>query len=107
MSFDIFDGLADPAKEVAASCCDYVQELMDLDDFPASGRLGIAKDLNGLLQDLREKGARVYSAKRDRKFRGADWGGPAVARDDDRLPCYRSCGSGNQRTLCSSKGKLA
>jgi transcriptional regulator with XRE-family HTH domain len=74
MSFDIFDGLADPAKEVAASFCDYVQELMDLDDFPTSGRLGIAKDLDGLLQDLREKGARVYSATRDRKFRGADWG---------------------------------
>lgn len=74
MSFDIFDGLADPTKEVAASFCDYVQELMDLDDFPTSGRLGIAKDLDGLLQDLRDKGARVYSATRDRKFRGADWG---------------------------------
>jgi hypothetical protein len=57
MSFDIYDGLADPAKEVAAGFCDYVQELMDLDDFPACGRLGIAKDLDGLLQDLREKGA--------------------------------------------------
>jgi transcriptional regulator with XRE-family HTH domain len=74
MSFDIDDGLADPTKEVAASFCDYVQELMDLDDFPASGRLGIAKDLDGLLQDLSEKGARVYFATRDRKFRGPDWG---------------------------------
>jgi transcriptional regulator with XRE-family HTH domain len=74
MSFDIFDGLADPAKEIAASFCDYVQELMDLDDFPASDRLGIAKDLDGLLQDLREEGACVYSATRDRKFRGRDWG---------------------------------
>src|SRR5207253_2107058 len=32
------------------------------------------KFIDGLLQDLREKGARVYSATRDRKFRGADWG---------------------------------
>jgi transcriptional regulator with XRE-family HTH domain len=74
MSFDVSDGLADPAKEVAASFCDYVQELMDLDDFPASGRLGIAKDLDGLLHDLREKGAHVYFETRDRKFRGPDWG---------------------------------
>jgi transcriptional regulator with XRE-family HTH domain len=63
MSFDIFDGLADPAKEVAASFCDYVQELMDLDDFPASGRLGVAKDLDGLLQDHRRECAERQSIR--------------------------------------------
>jgi len=31
-SFDIFDGLPDETKEVAAGFCDYVQDLMDLDD---------------------------------------------------------------------------
>ncbi|MBC9883710.1 helix-turn-helix transcriptional regulator [Bradyrhizobium sp. INPA01-394B] len=74
MSFVIDDGLSDAAKEVAAGFCDYVQELMDLDDFPMSGRLGIAKDLDDLLQDLREKGAHAYFATRDRKLRGPDWG---------------------------------
>lgn len=74
MSFDIDEGLPDPTKEVAASFCDYVQELMDLDDFPHSGRFGIARDLDGLLQDLRDNGARVYFATRDRKFRGPGWG---------------------------------
>lgn len=39
-----------------------------------SGRLGIAKDLDDLLQDLREKGAHAYFATRDRKLRGPDWG---------------------------------
>ena len=73
MSFVIDDGLSDAAKEVAAGFCDYVQELMDLDDFPMSGRLGIAKDLDDLLQDLREKGAHAYFATRDRKLRGPDW----------------------------------
>jgi transcriptional regulator with XRE-family HTH domain len=74
MSFDVYDGLPDAAKEVAVGFCDYMQELMDLDDFPASGRLGIAKELDDLLQDLREKGAHAYFATRDRKFRGPDWG---------------------------------
>ncbi|MBR1090804.1 helix-turn-helix transcriptional regulator [Bradyrhizobium manausense] len=74
MSCDIHDGLSERAKEVAASFCDYVQELMDLDDFPASGRLGIAKELDDLLQGLREKDAHAYFATRDRKFRGPDWG---------------------------------
>jgi hypothetical protein len=74
MSSDIYDGLPDAAKEVAARFCDYLQELMDLDDFPISGRLGIAKELDDLLQDLREKGAHAYFATRDRKFRGPDWG---------------------------------
>jgi hypothetical protein len=31
MSFDIYDGLSDAAKELAAGFCDYVQELMDLE----------------------------------------------------------------------------
>lgn len=74
MSFDIDDGLSEAAKEVAAGFCDYVQELMDLDDFPTSGRLAIAKELDDLLQDLREKGAQAFIATRDRKFRGPDWG---------------------------------
>lgn len=74
MSFDIDDGLPNAAKEVAAGFCDYVQELLDLDDFPMSGRLGIAKDLDDLLQDLREKGAHAYFATRDRKLRAPDWG---------------------------------
>ncbi|MFK4532163.1 transcriptional regulator with XRE-family HTH domain [Bradyrhizobium ottawaense] len=103
MSFDIFDGLADPAKEVAASFCDYVQELMDLDHFPASGRLGIAKDLDGLLQDLREIGAYVYFATRDRRFRGADWG-------DKPSWGYRQVNElerqGDRRAACRSPGTL-
>ncbi|WP_051311227.1 hypothetical protein [Bradyrhizobium sp. Cp5.3] len=74
MSFVIDDGLSEAAKEVAAGFCDHVQELMDLDDFPMSGRLGITKDLDDLLQDLREKAAHAYFATRDRKLRGPDWG---------------------------------
>jgi transcriptional regulator with XRE-family HTH domain len=72
MSSDIYDGLPDAAKEVAARFCDYLQELMDLDDFPMSGRLGIAKELNDLLQDLREKGAhaRYYGANATRNLTG-------------------------------------
>jgi transcriptional regulator with XRE-family HTH domain len=74
VSHTIDEGLSDETKELAASFCDYIQDLMDLDDVPMSGRLGFAKELDGILQELREKGARVYSATRDRKFRGADWG---------------------------------
>jgi transcriptional regulator with XRE-family HTH domain len=74
VSFSIDDGLSDDTKALAASFCDYVQDLMDVDDFPISSRLGFAKELDGILQDLRDNGAHVYSATRDRKFRGADWG---------------------------------
>jgi uncharacterized membrane protein YjjB (DUF3815 family) len=51
-----------------------VQDLMDVDDVPVSSPLGFAKELHGILHELREQGATVYSAKRDRKFRGEDWG---------------------------------
>jgi hypothetical protein len=74
ISFTIDDGFANSTKEIAASFCDYVQDLMDLDDFPVSSRMGFAQELDGILQDLGENGARVYSAMRDRKFRGANWG---------------------------------
>ncbi|MBJ7402165.1 MAG: helix-turn-helix transcriptional regulator [Bradyrhizobium sp.] len=74
VSFTIDPALTDETKQVAASFCDYVQDLMDVDDFPVSSRLGFAKDLDGVLQELRGLGANVYSATRDRKFRGADWG---------------------------------
>jgi transcriptional regulator with XRE-family HTH domain len=74
VSFTIDPALTDETKQLAATFCDYVQDLMDADDFPVSSRLGFAKDLDGILQELRELGASVYSATRDRKFRGADWG---------------------------------
>ena|SRR6266516_3329483 len=47
---------------------------MDVDDVPMSSRLGFARELYGILQDLREGGASVYSATRDRKFRSDSWG---------------------------------
>jgi hypothetical protein len=47
---------------------------MDLDDFPVSSRMGFAQELDGILQDLGENGARIYSAMRDCKFRGANGG---------------------------------
>lgn len=47
---------------------------MDVDGFPVSSRVGFAKDLDGILQELGGLGANVYSATRDRKSRGADWG---------------------------------
>ncbi|MET3972871.1 hypothetical protein [Bradyrhizobium sp. S3.9.1] len=74
ISFTIDEGLADEAKAPGASFCDYVQDLMDVDDVPISSRLGFAKDLGGILQDLTQQGASVYAATRDRKFRGAHWG---------------------------------
>ncbi|MCP3463516.1 hypothetical protein [Bradyrhizobium sp. CCGUVB23] len=36
--------------------------------------LGFAKELDGILQHLRENGANVYSATCDRKFRNDSWG---------------------------------
>jgi transcriptional regulator with XRE-family HTH domain len=74
VSFTIDEALSDQAKELAASFCDYVQDLMDVDDFPLSSRLSFAKELDGMLNELREQGASIYSTTRDRKFRGADWG---------------------------------
>jgi transcriptional regulator with XRE-family HTH domain len=74
VSFTIDEGLSDEAKELAASFCDYVQDLMHVDDVPVSSRLGFAKELGGIVRELREQGANVYLATRDRKFRGADWG---------------------------------
>lgn len=74
VSFTIDPSLTDETKQIAASFCDYVQDSMDADDFPVSSRLGFAKDLDGILRELRELGASVYSATRERKFRGADWG---------------------------------
>lgn len=74
VSFSIEEGLNDDTKALAASFCDYVQDLMDLDDVPVSSRLGFAKELDGILQDLRGNGANVYSATRDRKFRNDSWG---------------------------------
>lgn len=63
VSFSTDEGLNDDTKGLAASFCDYVQDLMDLDDVPMSSRLGFAKELDGILQDLRENGA-SYSATR-------------------------------------------
>lgn len=74
VSFSIDEGLSDDTKALAASFCDHVQDLMDVDDVPMSSRLGFAKELDGILQDLRENGANVYSATRDRKFRNDSWG---------------------------------
>jgi hypothetical protein len=74
VSFSIDKGLNDDTNALAASFCDYVHDLMDVDDFPMSSRLGFAKELDGMLNELREQGASVYSATRDRKFRSADWG---------------------------------
>ncbi len=53
VSFSIDEGLNDNTKALAASSCDYVQDLMDLDDVPMSSRLGFAKEPDGILQDLR------------------------------------------------------
>ncbi|OKO83064.1 hypothetical protein [Bradyrhizobium sp. AS23.2] len=47
---------------------------MDVDDVPMSSRLGFARELDGILQDLYESGVSVYSATRDRKFRSDSWG---------------------------------
>lgn len=74
VSFSIDEGLSDDTKALAASFCDYVQDLMDVDDVPMSSRLEFAKDRDGILQDLRGNGAAVYSATRDRKFRNDSWG---------------------------------
>jgi len=74
VSFTIDDGLTDDTKALAASFCDYVQDLMDVEDVPMSSRLEFAKELDGILRDLRENGASVYSATRDRKFRNDSWG---------------------------------
>jgi hypothetical protein len=46
-----------------------LQDLIDVDDVPMSSRPEFAKELDGIFQDLRENGASVYSATRDRKFR--------------------------------------
>ena len=43
VSFTIDDDLADDTKALAASFCDYVQDLMDVDDVPMSSRIGFAK----------------------------------------------------------------
>ncbi|MGY8707519.1 hypothetical protein RAD16_17410 [Bradyrhizobium sp. 18BD] len=90
VSFSIDAGLNDNTKALAASFCDYVQDLMDLDDVPMSSRLGFAKELDGILQDLRENGASVYSATRDRKFRNDRWGDASALDMDGRLSGYRS-----------------
>ncbi|WP_024342645.1 helix-turn-helix domain-containing protein [Bradyrhizobium japonicum] len=74
VSFTIDPALTDETKQLAASFCDYIQDLMDVDGLPVSSRLGFAKDLDGILQELYGLGASVYSATRDRKFRAADWG---------------------------------
>ncbi|MBR1165025.1 helix-turn-helix domain-containing protein [Bradyrhizobium elkanii] len=74
VSFTIEPALTDETKQIAASFCDYVQDLMDVDDFPVSSSLGFAKDLDSILEELRGLGASVYSATRDRKFRRVDWG---------------------------------
>ncbi|ULK99659.1 hypothetical protein [Bradyrhizobium sp. I71] len=74
MSFSIDEGLNDNTKALAASSCDYVQDLMDLDDVPMSSRLRFAKEPDGILPDLRENGASVFSATRNRKFRNDSWG---------------------------------
>lgn len=74
VSFSIDEGLSDDTKALAASFCDYLQDLMDVDDVPMSSRLEFAKDLDGILQDPRGNGAAVYSATRNRKFRNDSWG---------------------------------
>lgn len=74
VSFTIDEGLSDDTKTFAASFCDYVQEMMDVDDVPMSSRLGFARELDGILQDLRESGAKVYSATCDSRFRSKSWG---------------------------------
>lgn len=74
VSFSIDEGLSDDTKALAASFPDYVQDLMDVDDVPMSSRLGFAKELDEILQNLRAQGASVYSATRDRKFRSDSWG---------------------------------
>lgn len=51
-SFAIDEGLTNNAKALAASFCDYVRDLMDVDDVPVSSR--------PILRDLRENGASVY-----------------------------------------------
>ncbi len=74
VSFDIDPELGDQAKEVAASFGDFLRDLIDLDDLSLTDRLSLAKPLDDLLAQLKAEGAAVYSASRDRKFRGDDWG---------------------------------
>jgi transcriptional regulator with XRE-family HTH domain len=72
VSFDIDPELSDQAKEIAASFGDFLRDLIDLDDLTLTDRLSLGKSLDDLLAQLKSKGAAVYSASRDRKFRGDD-----------------------------------
>ncbi|MCP3446182.1 helix-turn-helix transcriptional regulator [Bradyrhizobium sp. CCGUVB14] len=68
-SFTIDADLSEEAKELAAAFWDYLRDLMDVDDIAMSCRLALAKDVGEMLNDLRSKGASVYSAIRDHQLR--------------------------------------
>ncbi|MDA9529005.1 helix-turn-helix domain-containing protein [Bradyrhizobium sp. CCBAU 25338] len=72
-SFTIDADLGEEAKELGAAFCDYLRDLMDVDDIAMSARLAFAKDVGEMLDDLRSKGASVYSAIRDHQLRNDSW----------------------------------
>lgn len=72
-SFTIDTDLSEEARELAAVFCDYLRDLMDVDDIAMSSRLAFAKDLGEVLNDLRTNGASVYSAIRDHQLRNDSW----------------------------------
>lgn len=73
VSFTIDADLNEKAKELAAAFCDYLRDLMDVDDIAMSARLAFAKDVGEMLNDLRTNGASVYSAIRDHQLRNDSW----------------------------------
>lgn len=72
-SFTIDADLNDKAKELAAAFCDYLRDLMDVDDIGMSARLAFATDVGEMLNDLRTNAASVYSAIRGHKLRNDSW----------------------------------